>query len=162
MNKPAARQPSGRESSGDKIVAQNRKARHEYHVLETWEAGIALQGTEVKSLREGKANMQDAFASFMRGELWLHNLHISPYEQGNRFNHDPLRARKLLLHRSELRKMVGQVEQKGLTLVPLDIHFTGGLAKVNLALVRGKKLHDKRDTLRERAVERDMERGFKE
>lgn len=162
MNKPAAKQPSARESSGDKIVAQNRKARHEYHVLETWEAGIALQGTEVKSLREGKANMQDAFASFMRGELWLHNLHISPYEQGNRFNHDPLRPRKLLLHRSEMRKMVGQVEQKGLTLVPLDIHFSRGIAKVNLALVKGKQLHDKRDTLRERAEQRDMQRGFKD
>ena len=157
MNKPAAKQPSG-----DRIVAQNRKARHEYHVLETWEAGIALQGTEVKSLREGKANMQDAFASFMRGELWLHNLHISPYEQGNRFNHDPLRPRKLLLHRSEMRKMVGQVEQQGLTLVPLDIHFSRGIAKVNLALVKGKKLHDKRDSLRERAEQRDMQRGFKD
>src|SRR5215213_4359876 len=143
MNKPTATQ----QPSGDRIVAQNRKARHEYHVLETWEAGIALQGTEVKSLREGKANLADAFATFMRGELWLHNLHISPYEQGNRFNHDPLRPRKLLLHRGEMRKMVGQVEQQGLTLVPLDIHFSRGIAKVNLALVKGKKLHDKRDSL---------------
>jgi SsrA-binding protein len=157
MNHP---QPKSR--SGDRIVAQNRKARHEYHVLQTWEAGIALQGTEVKSLREGKANLADAFATISGGEMWLYNMHVSPYEQGNRFNHDPMRPRKLLLHRAELRKLVGQVEQKGLTLVPLDIHFSGGLAKVNLALVRGKKLHDKRDTLRERAVERDMERGFKE
>jgi SsrA-binding protein len=148
--------------SGDRVVAQNRKARHEYHVLETWEAGIVLQGTEVKSLREGKANLADAFATMSGGELWLYNLHISPYDGGNRFNHDPLRRRKLLMHRGELRKLVGQVEQKGLTLVPLDLHFSGGMAKVNLALVRGKKLHDKRDTLRERAVERDMERGFKE
>ena len=157
MNRP---EPKVR--SGDKIVAQNRKARHEYHILQTWEAGLVLQGTEVKSLREGKANLSDAFATITHGELWLYNMHVSPYEQGNRFNHDPLRARKLLLHRSELRKLVGQVEQKGLTLVPLDVHFAGGIAKVNLALVRGKKLHDKRDTLRERAVERDMERGFKE
>jgi SsrA-binding protein len=148
--------------SGDRIAAQNRKARHEYHVLETWEAGIVLQGTEVKSLRDGKANLADAFATLTGGELWLYNLHISPYEGGNRFNHDPLRPRKLLMHRSELRKLVGQVEQKGLTLVPLDLHFSNGIAKVNLALVRGKKLHDKRDTLRERAVERDLERGFKE
>ena len=121
-----------------------------------------LQGTEVKSLRDGKANLADAYARMDGGELWLYNMHVSPYEAGNRFNHDPLRRRKLLLHRSELRRLVGEVEQKGLTLVPLDVHFTGGIAKVDLALVRGKKLHDKRDTLRERAVARDMERGFKE
>ena len=147
--------------SADRIAVQNRKARHEFHILETWEAGIVLQGTEVKSLRDGKANMQDAFARLDAGELWLYNLHVSPYEQGNRFNHDPLRRRKLLMHRSQLRKLVGEVEQKGLTLVPLDIHFTGGIAKVNLALVRGKKLHDKRDTLRERADQRDVERAYK-
>lgn len=157
MNKPAEKV-----RSGDRTVVSNRKARHEYHVLDTWETGIVLQGTEVKSLREGKANLQDAFARIDRGEMWLYNVHISPYEQGNRFNHDPLRPRKLLLHRSELRKLVGQVEQKGLTLVPLDIHFTRGLAKVNLALVRGKQLHDKRDALRERAEQRDMERGLKD
>src|SRR3954454_3720578 len=154
--------PQAKPRSGDRVVAQNRKARHEFHVLETWEAGLVLQGTEVKSLREGKANLADAFATLSGGELWLYNLHVSPYEQGNRFNHDPLRRRKLLMHRSELRKLVGQVEQKGLTLVPLDVHFSNGIAKVTLALVRGKKLHDKRETLRERAVERDMERGFKE
>jgi SsrA-binding protein len=155
--------PATKPEPGNRIVAQNRKARHEYHVLETWETGIALQGTEVKSLREGKANLQDAFARVDGGEVWLYNLHISPYEQGNRFNHDPLRPRKLLMHRGQIRKLVGQVEQKGLTLVPLDIHFNPrGKAKVNLALVRGKKLHDKRDTLRERAEARDMERGFKD
>lgn len=149
-------------SEGTRIAVQNRRARHEYHILETWEAGLVLQGTEVKSLRMGKANLQDAFARVdHRGELWLHNVHISPYEQGNRFNHDPLRPRKLLMHRSQLRKLVGQVEQKGLTLVPLDIHFTGGLAKVNLAMVKGKQLHDKRDTLRERADRRDVERAMK-
>jgi SsrA-binding protein len=149
-------------SGGDRIAVQNRRARHEYHVLNTWEAGIVLQGTEVKSLREGKANLQDSFARLdHRGELWLHNLHISPYEMGNRFNHDPLRPRKLLMHRSELRKMVGQVEQKGLTLVPLDLHFSNGIAKVNLALVRGKQLHDKRETLKERADQRDVERAYK-
>ncbi|HEX5726399.1 MAG TPA: SsrA-binding protein SmpB [Longimicrobiaceae bacterium] len=148
--------------SGDRVVAQNRKARHEYHVLETWEAGLVLQGTEVKSLRAGKANLSDAFARFDRGELWLYNLHISPYEQGNRFNHDPLRPRKLLLHRSELRRLVGSVEQQGLTLVPLDVHFSHGHAKVRLGLVRGKKLHDKRETLRQRAVAREVERGTRE
>jgi SsrA-binding protein len=154
--------PERKAQSGDRVVAQNRKARHEFHVLETWEAGIVLQGTEVKSLRDGKANLQDAFARLTNGELWLYNMHVSPYEQGNRFNHDPLRPRKLLMHRNQLRKLVGQAEQQGLTLVPLDIHFTRGLAKVNLALVRGKKLHDKRDTLRQRAEQRDMERGIKE
>lgn len=145
----------------DKLVVSNRRARHEYHVLDTFEAGIVLQGTEVKSLRDGKANLQDAFATFSGGELWLHNLHISPYEAGNRFNHDPVRPRKLLLHRRELRKLVGQVEQKGLTLVPLDLHFRNGVAKVNLALVRGKKLHDKRDDVKRRDAEREMARGWK-
>jgi SsrA-binding protein len=157
MSKPPAKQ-----TSGDKIVAQNRKARHEYHILDTWEAGLVLHGTEVKSLRAGKANMADAYATFLRGELWLLNLHISPYEQANRFNHDPLRPRKLLLHRMEMRKLVGQVEQQGLTLVPLDIHFSRGIAKVNLALVKGKQLHDKRNTLRERAEQRDMQRSSKD
>jgi SsrA-binding protein len=157
MSKPAAKQ-----QTGDRIVAQNRKARHEYHVLDTWEAGLVLQGTEVKSLREARANMADAYAVFQRGELWLLNLHISPYEQASRFNHDPLRPRKLLLHRAEMRKLVGRVEQQGLTLVPLDIHFSRGIAKVNLALVKGKQLHDKRNTLRERAEQRDMQRGFKD
>jgi SsrA-binding protein len=151
-----------KERSGDRVVVRNRKARHEFHVLETWEAGVVLQGTEVKSLRQGKANLQDSFARLDRGELWLYNLHVSPYEQGNRFNHDPLRPRKLLMHRHQLRKLVGQVEQKGLTLVPLDLHFSGGVAKVTLALVRGKKLHDKRETLRERAQQRDMQRGLKD
>ena len=154
--------PERKARSGDRVVTKNRRARHEYHVLQTWEAGLVLQGTEVKSLRDGKANLADAYARIDGGELWLYNMHVSPYEAGNRFNHDPLRRRKLLMHRSELRRLVGEVEQKGLTLVPLDVHFSGGIAKVDLALVRGKKLHDKRDTLRERAVERDLERGFKE
>ncbi|HEY0037985.1 MAG TPA: SsrA-binding protein SmpB [Longimicrobium sp.] len=149
------------EAAGTKTVAKNRKARHEYHILDTWEAGIALQGTEVKALRQGRANLQDSFARINGGEMWLYNLHISPYEQGNRFNHDPLRPRKLLMHRNELRKLVGQVEQKGLTLVPLDIHFSRGIAKVSLALVRGKQLHDKRQTLKERDDQRDMQRAIK-
>lgn len=148
-------------ASGTHIVVRNRRARHEYEVLEKHEAGLVLTGTEVKSLRAGKANLQDAFARFDRGELWLHNLHISPYEQGNRFNHDPLRPRKLLLQRRELRKLIGQVEQQGLTLVPLDIYFRRGIAKVTLALVRGKKLHDKREDLRRRDAEREMERAYK-
>jgi SsrA-binding protein len=147
---------------GTRLIVSNRKARHEYHILETHEAGLVLQGTEVKSLRDGKANLQDAFARFDRGELWLHNLHISPYAAGNRFNHDPLRPRKLLLHRNELRKLVGQVEQKGLTLIPLDLHFRRGRAKVTLGLVRGKKLHDKRDDVKRRDAEREMSRDLKD
>ena len=148
-------------SSSSRIAIRNRRARHEYEVLDKYEAGIVLTGTEVKSLRAGKANLQDAFARFDRGELWLYNLHISPYEQGNRFNHDPLRPRKLLLQKRELRNLVGQVEQKGLTLIPLDIYFTRGIAKVTLALARGKQLHDKRDDLRRRSAEREMERAYK-
>ena len=142
-------------------VVRNRRARHEYEVLEKHEAGLVLTGTEVKSLRAGKANLQDAFARFERGELWLHNLHISPYEQGNRFNHDPLRPRKLLLHRRQLRKLVGQVEQQGLTLVPLEVYFRRGTAKITLALVRGKQLHDKRQDLKERDAQREMERAYR-
>ncbi len=143
------------------MATQNRKARHEFSILETWEAGIVLQGTEVKSLRDGKGNLTDAFARIHQGELWLYEMHISPYEQGNRYNHDPRRPRKLLMHRSELRRLVGKVEEKGLTLVPLDVHFSRGLAKVTLALARGKKLHDKRDSLRERELERDTQRALK-
>ena len=155
MSKPKTDEP------GRKVVVKNRKARHEYHVLDTWQAGLVLQGTEVKSLRGGRANLQDAFARFENGELWLHNVHISPYEQGSQFNHDPLRPRKLLLQLKQLRRLVGEVEQEGLTLVPLDIHFERGRAKVTLALVRGKKLHDKRDDLKRREDQRDMERAFK-
>lgn len=149
------------EASGTKLIVSNRKARYEYQVLETWEAGIVLQGTEVKALRDGKANLQDAYARFDGGELWLHNLHISPYDPGNRYNHDPLRPRKLLLHRREMRKLIGHVEQKGLTLVPLDLHFRRGIAKVSLALGRGKKLHDKRDDIKKRDAEREMQRVWK-
>lgn len=157
-----AKTAAAAEKGADRLIVSNRKARYEYHVLNTWETGIVLQGTEVKALREGKANLQDAFARVDNGEVWLFNVHISPYEQGNRFNHDPLRPRKLLLHRSEIRKMIGAVQEKGLTLVPLDLHFSGGRAKVNLALVRGKQLHDKRDTIRERDQKREIQRGFKE
>jgi SsrA-binding protein len=150
------------EPSPSKLIVSNRKARHEYTVLDSLEAGMVLLGTEVKSLRDGRANLQDSFASFNRGELWLHNLHMSPYEAGNRFNHDPLRPRKLLLKQRELRKLVGQVEQKGLTLVPLDLHFRRGLAKVTLGLVKGKKLHDKRQDAKTRDAEREMARDWKE
>ena len=131
-----------------KVVARNRKARHEFQILETFEAGIELKGPEGKSLRAGNVSFQDAHARVQRGELWLHSVHISPYEQANRSNVDPVRARRLLLHRHEIRRLVGKIKEKGLTIVPLEIYFARGYAKVNLALARGKKLYDKREDLK--------------
>jgi SsrA-binding protein len=148
--------------SGRKVVARNRKARHEYEVLETLEAGMALKGPEVKSIRAGQVSFQDSFARVERGEVWLHSLHISPYEQANRNNEDPTRPRKLLLNRSEIRRLVGKVEEKGLTLVPLEIYFSKGYAKVLIALARGKKLHDKRETLKRKDQEREAQRAMRE
>jgi SsrA-binding protein len=145
---------------GRRIVATNRKARHEYHVLETWEAGLVLRGPEVKSLREGKVSFQDAFARIENGEVWLYSLHISPYEQANRHNVDPLRPRKLLLKASEIRKLIGSVEEKGNTLVPLDIYFRRGYAKITLALAKGKQLHDKREKLKKRTQEMEARRAI--
>ena len=142
-------------------IARNKRARHDYHVLETWEAGIALTGTEVKSLRGGKANLTDAYGIVKDGEVYLLNLHISPYEQGNVFNHDPTRTRKLLLHRREIRRMIGAVERQGLTLVPLELYFKHGKAKVALALAKGKQAHDKRDDLRKKDDEREMARAMR-
>lgn len=142
------------------VVASNRKARHEYEILETWEAGLVLKGPEVKSIREGKVAFQDAYATLDRGEVWLHSLHISPYEQANRHNEDPLRTRKLLLNRREIRKLIGSVEEKGLTLIPLDIYFVRGRAKVTLALARGRKLHDKREKLKRQTQEREARRAM--
>jgi SsrA-binding protein len=150
------------EDGARKVVARNRKARHEYEILETFEAGMVLKGPEVKSIREGKASFQDAFARVEGGEVWLHSLHISPYEQANRFNEDPLRVRKLLMNRHEIRRLVGKVEEKGLTLIPLEVYFTRGKAKVQLALARGKKLHDKRETLKNKQLEREARRAVSE
>lgn len=143
-------------------MATNRKARHEYDILETMEAGIVLKGPEVKSLRDGRASFQDAFAHLEHGEVWLEGVHVSPYEQANRFNVDPVRPRKLLLHREEIRRLVGKVEEKGLTLVPLRIYFSRGHAKVTLALARGRKLHDKRDAIRRRDQEREARRAARQ
>ena len=142
-----------------KVVARNRKARHEYEVLETFEAGMELRGPEVKSLRAGQVSFQDAFARVERGEVWLHSLHISPYEKANRANPDPVRPRRLLLHKAEIRKLLGKVEEKGLTLVPLEIYFSGGYAKITLALARGRKLYDKREELKRRQQDRDARRA---
>jgi SsrA-binding protein len=140
------------------IVARNKRARHDYHILDSWEAGLVLTGTEVKSLRDGKASMTDAYALVKDGEVYLLNLHISPYDKGNQFNHEPTRTRKLLLHRKEIRRMIGAVERQGLTLIPLELYFRRGVAKVNLALGKGKKLHDKREDDRKRTDEREMAR----
>src|ERR1051325_8780649 len=139
-------------------IARNREARHTYHILDTWEAGIVLTGTEVKALREGKANISDAYGVVRNGEIFLLNLHISPYEQGGYVNHEPTRTRKLLLHRKEIRRLIGAVEREGLTLIPLELYFKRGVAKVALALGKGKKLHDKRETQRERDAQREMAR----
>ena len=144
-----------------KTVAENRKARHDYHIEETVEAGIALQGTEVKSLRLGQANLRDSYAAVENGEILMYNVHISPYTYGNRFNHEPLRTRKLLLHRAEIRRLIGRVREKGYTLVPLKIYFKRGKAKVELALARGKKLYDKREDIAKRDAQRDMERALR-
>ena len=147
---------------GYKIVSDNRQARHEYEILETFEAGVELKGTEVKSIRAGKANLKDGFALVRDAEVWLHNVHISPHDTTNKvYNHDPRRTRKLLLHREEIRKLIGQVEQKGLTLVPLKLYLKDGWVKVTIALARGKKLHDKRESLKRKQDEREIQRVVK-
>lgn len=145
-----------------KTVTENRKARHEYHIVETFEAGLALTGTEVKSLRAGKANLQDSFARVDNAELMLYNMHISPYDQGNQFNHEPKRTRKLLMHKSEILRLLGKTREKGLALIPLKVYFKRGIAKVELALARGKKLYDRRDDIAARDARREMDRAMKE
>jgi SsrA-binding protein len=142
-------------------IARNKRARHDYHILDTWEAGIVLTGSEVKSLRNGKANISDAYGIVKDGEVHLLNLHISPYEQASYFNHDPTRTRKLLLHKREIRKMIGSVERQGLSLVPLELYFRRGKAKIALGLGRGKKLYDKRADEKRRDDERDMQRAVR-
>ena len=153
--------PTADEQDGHKIIARNKRARHDYQIIDTWEAGIVLTGTEVKSLRDGKANLTDSYGVLNDGEVFLLNLHISPYEQGNRFNHEPTRTRKLLMHRKEIRKLIGAVERQGLTLVPLEMYFRRGVAKVTLALGKGKKLHDKRADEKKREDQRDMARAVR-
>lgn len=142
-------------------IARNRRARHEYQILDTWEAGLVLTGTEVKALRSGKAALADSYAVVRDGELFLINMHIAPYEAASQFNHEPTRTRKLLLHKKEIRRLIGSVEREGLTLVPLDLYFKKGRAKVVIGLARGKKLHDKRADDRRRSDERDMARAVR-
>ena len=145
--------------SGRKIIAQNRKARHDYHIEDTFEAGLVLQGTEVKSLRAGRASLVDGFAEFDRGELWLVNVHIPIYAEGTWTNHEPRRRRKLLLNRSEIAKINKRVAERGLTIVPLQLYFKDGRAKVEIALARGKKAYDKRHAIAEKEAKREAERS---
>lgn len=145
-----------------KTLAQNKKARHEYFILETLEAGIELFGTEVKSIRQGKVNMTDAYASITNGEVWIKQMNISPFEQGNIFNRDPLRERKLLLHKKEIRKLIGQLQQQGFALIPLSLYLKGSIVKVSLAVAKGKKLYDKREDIAKRDAKRSIDRAIKE
>ncbi len=144
-----------------KLIARNKRARHDYEILETWEAGVVLRGTEVKALREGRANLTDAYGITVEGEVFLLNLNIGAYGMGNQFNHDPTRSRKLLLHRKEIRRLYGSLERQGLTLVPLDLYFVRGKVKVLLGLGRGKKAHDKREDLKKKDADREIARALR-
>jgi SsrA-binding protein len=145
----------------EKLICQNKKAFHNYFIEETYRAGISLLGSEVKSLRDGKVNLGDSYGDIQKGEVFLVDVHISPYPQANRMNHDPLRKRKLLLHKREIRRLIGKVEQRGYTLIPTKLFFVDGRVKVDLALAKGKKLFDKRETLKKKTMDREMERGRK-
>jgi SsrA-binding protein len=147
--------------TGRKPIAQNRKARHDYHIEDVVEAGLVLTGTEVKSLRGGKAQIKDGYASVRDGEVWLHNVHIPPYAPASRENHEPERARKLLMHKREIERLIGKTREKGLTLVPTRLYFTNGRAKVEIALARGKDVGDKRQAIKEREMKREMERAIR-
>lgn len=143
------------------IMATNKKAFHDYKILETFEAGLVLTGTEVKSLRAGKVNLKDSFAKIRNSEVFLYNMHISPYERGTTVNHEPKRTRKLLLHKEQIRRLIGKTKEKGYTLIPLNIYFANNKAKIELALAQGKVLYDKRKALAEKEAKREIERAFK-
>ncbi len=144
-----------------KVIARNKKAKHDYHIEETYEAGIILKGTEIKSIRNRNVNLKDSFAMVENGEVFLYNMHISPYKQGNRYNHDPERKRKLLLHKNEIRKLIGYTKRKGYTLVPLRVYLKNNLAKVELALAKGKNVRDKRRDIAKKTAEREIERAYR-
>jgi SsrA-binding protein len=150
------------ETDGETLIADNRKAFFDYHILDTFEAGIVLTGTEVKGIREGRANLRDSFARVEQGEVWLYHVHINPYSHRGYVDHDPKRRRKLLLHRAEIRKLIGKTVEKGLTLVPTRLYFKRGRVKVSLALARGKQVHDKRETIRRRELDRETRAMVKE
>ncbi len=150
-----------RTDEGKKIIATNRKARHEFHISETYEAGISLVGSEVKSLRMGKANIQNAYAALDNGEVILYDMHISPYEKSSYFNHDPLRNRKLLLNKKEIRKITIKLAERGFTLIPLSVYFVHGLAKIEIGLAKGKKLYDKREDIKRRSEQKEIDLALK-
>ena len=149
-------------SEGIKVLARNRKAYHEYHIEEKYEAGAVLKGTEVKSIRNSRINLKEGYVKIENGEIFLHSTHISPYEQGNRNNHDPLRPKKLLMHRREINRLIGKTKEKGYALVPLQVYLKRGLVKFEVGLAKGKKLYDKREAIAEKSAKREMERAFKE
>lgn len=144
-----------------KLIAQNRKARHDYSILDTIEAGIVLHGTEIKSIRNGRINLKDGFARIRNGEIYLYNVHISPYEQGNLFNHDPLRTRKLLMHKRQIARLTGETKNTGITLVPLKVYIKDGFAKVLIGIAKGKKQYDKREDLKRKDIDRQLQRTLK-
>ncbi len=161
MAKQASSKGQQTKAPSDRVITVNRQAYHDYFVERTLEVGIALMGTEIKSIREGKVNLRGSYAIIRNGEVWLENAHISPYEHGNRYNHDPMRPRKLLLHKREIRQLLNRVEAKGLTLIPLKLYLKGGRAKIELGVCRGKKLYDKREAIAEREVRREIERAVR-
>jgi len=150
-----------KKGTSEKIIAQNKTARINYHIEDTFEAGIILMGTEVKSLREGKANLKDCYALVKDGEVFVHDMHISPYSHGNRLNHEPLRVRKLLLHKAEIKRLYGKSRERGLALIPLKLYFKQGKVKIEIGVGKGKKLYDKRESLKMKADQRDMDRGLR-
>jgi SsrA-binding protein len=149
-------------AEAQRIIAENRKALHDYHILETFEAGVVLQGTEVKSIREGRVNLRDSYARVEAGEIFVYNIHISAYSNRGYADHEPTRRRKLLLHRQEIRKLIGKTVEKGMTLVPLRLYFKGGKIKLAISLARGKQEHDKRDAIRKREVDRETRAAIKQ
>jgi SsrA-binding protein len=150
----------GMRQTGVKVIVQNRRARHDYFVLETWEAGIELKGTEVKSMRLGRCNLKDSYAAVLNGEIFVQNMHISPYEKGSFSNTNPLRPKRLLMHKNEIRKLHADVMQKGFSIIPLQVYLKDGKMKMEIALCKGKKLYDKRDDMAKRDTDRDIERAF--
>jgi SsrA-binding protein len=158
MQKQAA---APKEKAEIEVIARNKRARFDYEIVDNWEAGLMLTGTEVKSLRAGRATINDAYGVVKDGEVWLLNMHVSPYEQANQFNHDPVRTRKLLLHGREIKRLIGAIERQGLTLVAMELYFKGSHAKVRLGLGKGKKLHDKRETIKRRESEREVARAVR-
>lgn len=151
-----------KKDAGEKIIAHNKTARINYFIDDTYEAGIVLVGTEVKSIREGRVNLKDSYAAIKNGEVWIHDMHVSPYSHGNRYNHEPLRMRKLLLHNREIKRLYGKSREKGLTLIPLKIYFKNGKVKVEVGVGRGKKLYDKREDMKLKDDRRDMQRALRE